>query len=49
MVMSSLRLRDLPDSGHITALDISGMMMIGVSLASRDVNLIFDPVGSENT
>jgi hypothetical protein len=37
----------LPDSGHITALAISGMMMICVSIASCDVDLIVDHVGSE--
>jgi hypothetical protein len=40
-------LRDVPDSGHITALSISGMTMIGVSVASCGGDLIFDPIGSE--
>jgi hypothetical protein len=39
----------LPESGHITALAISGMMMIGVYVASRGGDLIVDPVGSEKT
>jgi hypothetical protein len=38
---------DLPVSGHITAFSISGMMMIGVSVASCGGDLIDDPVGIE--
>jgi hypothetical protein len=49
MVMSSWCLRDLTDSGHIAALTISGMMMIGISVASCVGDLIVDPVGSEKT
>jgi hypothetical protein len=40
---------DLPDSGNITTLAISGMMMIGVSVASYGGDLLVDPVGSEKT
>jgi hypothetical protein len=40
-------LRELPDSGHITALAISSMMMIGVSVALCVGDLIVDPVGGE--
>jgi hypothetical protein len=47
MVMSSWCLRDLPDSGHINALAILGMTMIGLSFASSVGNLIVDPDGSE--
>jgi hypothetical protein len=39
----------LHESGYIAALAISGIMMIGVSVASRGDDLIVDPVGSENT
>jgi hypothetical protein len=39
----------LPDSGNITALDISGMMLIGVSIAFYVGDLIIDPVGREKT
>jgi hypothetical protein len=49
MVMSSWCLRDLPESGHITSLAISGMMMIGVSVAFCVGDLIVDPAGSEKT
>jgi hypothetical protein len=39
----------LPVSGNITALPFSGMMMIGVSVASRGVDPIGAPSGSEKT
>jgi hypothetical protein len=42
-------LRDFSESGHIAALSISGMMLIGVSVASRGGDLIVDHNGSENT
>jgi hypothetical protein len=47
MVMSSWCLRDFSYSGYITALAISGMIMIGVSVALYFGDLIVDPVESE--
>jgi hypothetical protein len=48
-VMSSLCFNDLPVSGHITALAISGMMTMCSLFGGCNITGVFDgPIGKEN-